>query len=104
MGNSALESIMEDKIASLIREVEQSMKWMQGRIYNIKHGSPFSNESPDIELEARCIADKIHDMRVQLIKERLEKQEQERQEKLVGQPGEDLGYKYFPSTKEDWDL
>lgn len=25
-------------------------------------------------------------------------------EKLIGKPHEDLGYRFFPSTKEEWDL
>ena len=32
------------------------------------------------------------------------KKENKKAEKLIGRPNEDLGYRYFPSSKEEWDL
>lgn len=65
----------DKEINELLREIKASIAWINGRIANIEGGSRFSNEAPDIELEARSIMEGVNKIRKAIKLARLEDRE-----------------------------
>lgn len=68
----------QKEVAALVGRIELSLNWIQGRIKNVKEGSPFMNESFDIHVEAQSIADDVKKLRSLIKAHREEELEKEK--------------------------